>query len=374
MLYYDLKGDKLSCLGLGCMRLPNTGDYNEIDEVKTAEMVDYAIKNGVNYFDTAYIYHGGNSEKVMGKILKKYPRESYYLISKFPGFDLKYIDKVEEVFEDQLKKCDTEYFDYYLFHNVCEVNIEQYLDPKYRIYDYLVEQKKKGKIRRLAFSTHGTLETMKRFLDAYAKDMDFCQIQLNWLDWDLQDAKTKVELVKSYGLPIVVMEPLRGGSLCRLAPKYKQILTDLSPERSLAEWGFRYLQSIGGIAVILSGMSNFKQMAENIEIFKENKPLNDKELKALADISYEMTHKKTLPCTACRYCTEKCPKELDIPHLISLYNEHDYSDGGYIAQKDLEKIAEDKKPTACIGCRACEKACPQNIKISEVMKDFAMKL
>ena len=214
MIYRDFQDLKLSALGLGAMRLPVIdGDDAKVDEETAERMVDYAMANGVNYYDTAWGYHAGNSELVLGKALKKYPRENYYLADKFPGYDLANMDKVEEIFEEQLKRCGVEYFDFYLFHNVCEMNIDAYLDPKFGIYDYLIKQKQNGRIRHLGFSAHGDLDVMKRFLDAYGKDMEFCQIQLNYVDWTFQNAKAKVELIGEYNIPVWVMEPLRGGRL-----------------------------------------------------------------------------------------------------------------------------------------------------------------
>src|SRR5699024_749079 len=171
-------------------------------ESAAQEMVDYAMEHGVNYYDTAWGYHNGNSELVMGKALSKYPRDSYYLATKFPGYDLSNMDKVEEIFEKQLEKCGVEYFDFYLFHNVCEMNIDAYLNREYGIYEYLLKQKKEGRIRHLGFSAHGSVEVMKRFLEAYGKDMEFCQIQLNYLDWSFQDAKGKVELLNQHNIPV----------------------------------------------------------------------------------------------------------------------------------------------------------------------------
>ena len=187
-----------------------------IDEAAAKEMVDYAMARGVNYYDTAWGYHSGNSELVIGRALASYPREKYYLATKFPGYDLSNMDKVEEIFEKQLEKCGVGYFDFYLFHNVCEMNIDAYLDKKYGIFDYLVEQKRKGRIRHLGFSAHGSVEVMRRFLEAYGSEMEFCQIQLNYLDWNFQDAKGKAELLKEWKLPVWVMEPLRGGRLAKL--------------------------------------------------------------------------------------------------------------------------------------------------------------
>ncbi len=374
-MYYNNYGEiKLSALGMGCMRLPTNGGYENIDIDLTAEMVEYAMEKGVNYFDTAWGYHNGRSESVMGEILSKYPRDKYYLASKFPGYDLANMGKVEEIFEEQLKKCRTDHFDFYLFHNVCEMNIDAYLDPKYGIYDYLMEQKKNGRIKHLGFSTHANTETFKRFLDAYGDDMEFCQIQLNWLDWDFQDAKSKVEILNSLSIPIWVMEPVRGGKLCSLSPKYEAMLKKHSKERSAAEWAFRYLQTIPGVTVALSGMSNIEQLKENINTYAEEKSLNAAEMQTLADISSDITSKSALPCTACRYCTEKCPIELDIPRIIELYNEHVYTEGGFIAPMAMEAIDSGKRPNACLGCRACEAVCPQNIKISEMMSDFSERL
>lgn len=375
MLYRDFKDKKLSFLGMGCMRLPGDGYGNSfIDVEETEKMVEYAISKGVNYFDTAWGYHAGESEKVIGKILNKYPRESYYIATKFPGYDLSNMDKVEEIFEEQLNKTGMEYFDFYMFHNVCEVNIDEYLNPAHGIFDYLLKQKKNGRIRHLGFSAHGDLNVMKRFLSAYGKDMEFCQIQLNWLDWSFQNAKEKTELLKEWNIPVWVMEPLRGGKLASLKDEFETKLKNLRPDEKIPAWSFRFLQGMDDIKMVLSGMSNFEQMADNIETFHEMKPLNEDEEKALFDIANEMLKVKTLPCTACNYCTTHCPTELDIPKMISLYNEHCFSGGGFIPTMAVSALAEDKRPDACIGCQSCEAVCPQQIKISQMMSDFVQRL
>lgn len=374
MIYRNFQDIKLSNLGMGTMRLPiKDGKYNEIDEKATAEMIDYALKNGVNYFDTAWGYHDGMSEIAVGKALAKYPRESFCLATKFPGYDLSNMDKVEEIFEKQLEKCGVEYFDFYLFHNVCEMNIDAYLDPKYGIDRYLTEQKKNGRIRHLGFSVHGSYDVMKRFLDAYGDHIEFCQVQLNWLDWEFQEAKLKVELLNKLDIPVWVMEPLRGGKLANLAEEYESRLKELRPEEEIPAWSFRYLQGIKGVTVILSGMSNLEQVQKNIETFKTDKPLNEKESEILAGFADKMLN-SSLPCTSCRYCTSHCPQGLDIPRLIELYNEHSFTGGGFIAPMALSSIPQDKQPSACVGCRSCEAVCPQQIKISEAMKDFVAKL
>ena len=375
MIYKPFQDLKLSALGFGAMRLPTVnGNDPDIDEKAAAELVDYAMKNGVNYYDTAWGYHSGNSEIVMGKILKNYPREKFYLASKFPGYDLSNMTKVKEIFEKQLEKCQVEYFDFYLFHNVCEMNINEYLDPQYGIYDFLTEQKRNGRIKHLGFSAHGSYDVMKRFLDAYGKDMEFCQIQLNWLDWTFQGAKEKAELLKDYNIPVWVMEPVRGGKLAKLAERDEAALTALRPDEKIPAWAFRFIQSVPEVVVTLSGMSNFDQVKDNIKTFEEDKPLNEKEMAEILSIADKIAKKTSLPCTECRYCTSHCPQGLDIPELIKLYNEHCLTGGGFIAPMALMAVPDDKKPSSCVGCRSCEAVCPQQIKISEAMSDFTKKL
>ncbi len=376
MIYKAFQDLKLSALGLGCMRLPTLADdQDKVDKEALCELVDEAIRGGINYFDTAWIYHNGTSETVMGEVLAKYPRESFYLADKFPGYDVSNMGKVKEIFEKQLEKCGVDYFDFYLFHSVSESNIEEYLDPKFGTFEYLIEQKRNNRIRHLGFSTHGTVETMKRFLDAYGEHMEFCQIQLNWLDYKLQGAKEKVELLNSYGIPIWVMEPVRGGRLAQFDDESEAPLKVLRPEATAPEWAFRFLQSIEGVTVTLSGMSNLKQLRENIATFSEHKPLCDTEMSAILDVANKMmSQKNTLPCTACRYCTAHCPMELDIPRLIQHYNEYVYSGSGGRAVAAVGSLPNDKHPDACIACRCCEAVCPQNIKISEMMSSFSEKL
>lgn len=371
MIYKEFQNLKLSTLGLGTMRLPLKGETpDSIDEEETAKMFEYAIKKGINYFDTAWGYHNGKSEIVTGKILKNYPRESFYLATKFPGYDLSNMDKVEEIFEKQLEKCQVEYFDFYLFHNVNEKNIEAYLDEKYEISDYLLKQKENGRIKHLGFSCHGSLDVTKRFLEKYGEHMEFGQIQLNYLDYKFQDAKAKIQLLNEYNIPIWVMEPLRGGKLAKISKEHEAILKDLRPDETVPAWAFRFLQSINNVAVVLSGMSTMEQLRQNIETFEENKPLKNEEMKAILNVADEMLQGNTLPCTACAYCTEYCPKGLNIPHILSLYNEHTFTGGGFLAPMAISALPDDKKPSACVGCKSCEAVCPQKIKISEVMSNF----
>ena len=373
MVYKEFQDKKLSALGFGVMRLPVSDSIpgTPIDEEKTEEMVDFALRHGVNYFDTAYGYHDGTSEVVMGKVLGKYPRDSYYLATKFPGYDLSNMDKVDTIFEEQLGKCGMEYFDFYLLHNIYEKNIDPYLDPKYGIMDYLLKQKENGRIRHLGFSAHGRYDTMKRFLEAYGDKMEFCQIQLNYLDWKLQDAKAKVELLNEYHIPIWVMEPLRGGKLAELSAENEAKLHALRPEEAVPAWAFRFLQSIPGVTMVLSGMSNRDQLEKNIATFAEDRPLNEEEMTAILEAADSMLD--VLPCTACRYCVSHCPKGLDIPTLLSLYNETRFVNG-LITHMAVDALDEEKRPDACAGCHSCEAVCPQQLEIAGAMKDFVRKL
>ena len=379
MIYRDFQGIKLSGLGFGAMRLPViNGDDGNIDREQAKAMVDKAMASGINYYDTAWGYHHEQSEIVMGEALSSHPRDSFYIATKFPGYDLSNMPKVKEIFEKQLEKTGMEYFDFYLFHNVCEMNINQYLDPKFGIFDYLMEQKKNGRIKHLGFSCHGEMDVLKRFLDAYGEHMEFCQIQLNYLDWKFQDAKAKVDLLNEWKIPVWVMEPLRGGKLASLNPAYEEELKALRPDEEIPAWAFRFLQSIPGVTMVLSGMSNMEQLEKNLKTFEEDKPLSEKEMETLMQIVDKMMAQKSIPCTACHYCVSHCPQGLDIPYLISLYNEHllTVADGGmaFIAPMALMAMPEEKKPVSCLHCHSCEQVCPQQIKISDMMTDFVEKI
>lgn len=376
MIYNEFQGLKLSALGMGNMRLPVLDGFDyKIDVKQAKEMIAYCMDAGINYYDTAFGYHGGQSELVVGELLKAYNRNSFYLASKFPGYDLSNMPKVQEIFEEQLKKCQVEYFDFYLFHNVCEMNIDAYLDPKYGIYEYLMEQKKNGRIKHLGFSAHGDIDCMTRFLEAYGKDMEFGQIELNYFDYKFQDAKGKVELLKKWNIPVWVMEPVRGGQLATLSEEATSKLKAAREDEEVPAWAFRFLQAIEGVTMTLSGMSNMQQLRDNIATYAENKPLNEEEMKLILDIADEMIQKTTVPCTGCHYCVSKCPKKLDIPFLLKLYNEAMVAGSGdFIAPMALASVDADKQPECCLNCHACEKVCPQTIAIPEELKKFAKKM
>lgn len=370
MIYTTLDNKKISLLGFGAMRLPTSPD-GSIDEKKTFEMVDYAIKNGVNYFDTAWPYHNGESERTIGKALARYDRSKFYLADKYPGHQVSEKYDPSDIFEEQLKRCGVEYFDFYLLHNVYEKSINTYFDPRWGIIDYFKEQKRLGRIKHLGFSTHGDLSTIKEFLEKCDVEMEFCQIQLNYLDWTLQNAKEKYEFLREKGIPVIVMEPVRGGGLASLNDRSEKRLREVCPDASVASWSFRFLQKLPGIMTVLSGMSDFYQVEDNIKTFTDKKELSDNEFHMLLDIAE--TLKDSVPCTACRYCCDGCPMGLDIPRLIGIYNELRVSPVTNIAMR-IEWLPEDKKPSACISCGKCMQICPQKIDIPRELKNLTATL
>lgn len=368
MIYRDFKGEKISALGFGCMRFPLiNGEDKSIDKEKAAELIDKAYKNGVNYFDTAWGYHGGNSELVTGEILSRYDRKTFNLATKFPGYDVENFSRTEEIFNRQLEKCRVEYFDFYLLHCVTDGNIENYLTQGENTVNYLSQQKEKGRIRHLGFSAHAEIPTMRRFLEKYSGYMEFCQLQINYLDWTYQNAKEKVELCKEFGIPVWIMEPVRGGKLAKPGEKNEKLLHSARPDESTAAWAFRFCQGIPEVKVILSGMSDMIQVEDNLKTFAEEKPLSADEYAVLDTVAEDLL--TAIPCTACRYCTDRCPKGINIPLMLELYNKLKANNSSE-SKKRLSEIPADKMPSACIVCRNCEKVCPQQIKISEALAEF----
>lgn len=366
MIYNVFQDKQLSLLGFGTMRLP-VDETGTIDQQQVNEMTDYALAHGVNYFDTAYPYHESMSEIAIGKALARHPRESFYLADKFPGHQIADSYDPAAIFEEQLQKCGVEYFDFYLLHNVNELSIGTYLDPRWGILDYFKEQKRLGRIKHLGCSCHGRMPMMHEWLDAVGEDMEFCQIQLNYLDWTLQEAKEKYELITSHNIPVWVMEPVRGGKLANLNDNQTARLRELEPNLSTASWGFRFLQGLPNVKMVLSGMSNMEQMMDNVATFNHRNPLSESETALVLDIAEEL--KDAVPCTACRYCCEGCPMGLNIPMLIETYNDLRISKSINLSMR-LEALPANKLSSACIGCGKCAKVCPQNINIPQVMKNL----
>ena len=371
MYYNDFQDLKLSGLGMGNMRLPVLDDEkHSIDEETTARMLDYCLKNGINYFDTAWPYHDGNSEIVVGNILSNYPRDSFYLATKFPTFDKSYFTRYEEVFNKQLEKCKVDYFDFYLLHNVSGHNIEFFMDPELggKVIEYLLKQKEEGRIRHFGFSSHASSEEFVQFLDKYGERMEFCQIQLNWFDWEYQDAKFKVDELNKRGIPIWVMEPVRGGKLINYTAPYIDELKKVRPDDEITDWCFKFLRTVPGVTMILSGMSNEEQLHQNVATFENNDKLSEDEIKFLFGIKDKILESKLIPCTACRYCTDTCPQELDIPRMIEIYNDDVIAEYAFSTPNAIQRLGDGKHPEDCLQCHACESQCPQNIAIPDILE------
>ena len=380
MIYNNFDELKLSSLGLGAMRLPTVDGI--IDEAKARELIEYAYGNGINYFDTAYGYHSGASEAFLTSVLHQYPRESWYIASKMPGHMMQYkngkieglgymagetIESLAQIFEKQLERCKVDYFDFYLLHNICETAYDFYTDQELRVSEYLLEQKKLGRIRHLGISAHGRAETIDKFLST-TPGIEFVQLQLNYMDWTLQDAKKKYEVVTKHGLPIVVMEPVRGGMLASLSADADAMLKSSRPNDSTVSWAFRYLQSLPNVPVVLSGMTTMDQLKENIELFSKHDPTTEQDHMLFNKVVDTLLD--SVPCTACEYCLEACPQKLHISKLISIFNEMRF--GGSFATElfTLNAMNQEELPSACIECGECNKLCPQEIDVPAVLKDF----
>ena len=368
MIYKPFQDLQLSSLGFGTMRLPCLED-GSIDQAEVDRMVDLAMQNGINYFDTAYPYHGGKSEHSIGSSLSRYPRDSWYLADKFPGHqNVKGVRPMlpAEVFEDQLAKCGVDYFDFYLLHNVNENSMSYYCNPENHCLDYFLEQKAQGRIRHLGFSCHAGPEALQRFLDQYGDILEFCQIQLNYLDWSLQRAEEKCRILKNAGLPVWVMEPARGGKLTSFPPETEAKMRALRPDESIASWAFRWLQTIPQPTMVLSGMSCSAQMEDNIRTFSSLKPLSPDESSVLNEIVQMLMG--SIPCTACRYCCAGCPVQLDIPTLMSMTNDMLLGGPLFNTMMRYSALGDGKRADSCIGCGQCKEACPQKIDVPSEMQ------
>lgn len=362
------QGIPLPMLGMGSLRLPlEEGSKTRIDRPQAKRVLDCALANGINYIDTAYTYNQGDAERFLGEALAGRPRDSYYLTSKF------YVAAsrdIRAVFEEQLRRCRTEYFDFYLLHSLDENYIEPYMDPQLDYLGYLLEQKKAGRIRYLGFSSHAQTKTLARFLDWY-DGFDMAQIQCNYLDWNLLDAKGQYALLEKHGIPIWVMEPLKGGRLAELSPEALAVLREAAPGRSAAAWSFRFLMDLPQIQMVLGGMSSVEQVEENVRTFSETDALSQTEQEALKKAAGVFMEQLGVPCSACRYCCATCPAELDIPELIRCYNEYRVS-GETWKVTGLQKLA--KGPEQCLACGACTKRCPQKIDIPKVLAQYTALL
>jgi len=390
MLFKPFHNKKLSALGMGCMRFPAvSSDWGApIDDVKAREIIDHAVQNGVNYFDTSWFYHGGDSERFIGEALKQYPRDTWYLASKIAGMmmrkehgrwqlsgsnkDNRTFYDPKEIFEYQLNRCGVEHFDFFMLHNVSEGSYGTYTDTELAIIEVFLREQEKGRITHLGFSSHGRADTIEKFLGEtqtrYGNIFDFAMIQLNYLDWTLQKASDKYDVFTRNNIPVMVMEPLRGGGLTRLSEKATAPMRAAAPDATPASWAFRYLQQLENVAVVISGMSTMDQLRENLTIFDQHNPTTTAENAVLQEVLTNLVD--LIPCTDCRYCLDECPQKLNIPMLLTMYNEAGFEMGWFL-QAALRNLADAEKPTACTACGACVPYCPQNIDIPAALGKFA---
>lgn len=370
MYYNEFNGDEISRLGFGMMRLPMHED-GTIDYEAGQEMIDYALANGINYIDTAYKYHEGESENFVGEALSKHPRDSYYLADKMPSWLCRNLDDARAIFEDQLKKCRTDYFDYYLVHSITDDDWNVF--DELNILDYLKEEKKAGRIRHLGASFHCSADFLRKVLTEYGDLLEFVQLQLNYMDWELNHAKDVYEAAVEFDKPVIVMEPLRGGMLAKpLSEKACRILDDAGTGASYPSFAFRFVSEQKGVLITLSGMSELSQLKENIEIFS-GPAMNEAEKKAVREAEKVLQADILVPCTGCNYCYE-CPQEIKIPKIFKLYNEAASKGFHWIwgsLSDEYNKIQPNGKD--CIGCGNCESHCPQKINIIEKLKEIDKK-
>lgn len=363
MQYKEFKdGIHLSRLGMGVMRLPVVGqDDAVIDYKKAKEIIDLCMQSGINYYDTAYIYHGGKSEEFIGKALAGYPRESYYVADKF---NLQANADYQAQFSEQLERLCMDYIDFYLLHGIQDNFADSMLDCGC-IY-YFDRMKQQGKIRYLGFSFHGSPGRLMEIIKVYP--WDFVQIQLNYYDWYFGDAKELYEILTKAGIPVMVMEPVHGGLLANLTEKAGAKLRTAAPDQSLASWAMRWVMNLDNVQVILSGMSDITQVYDNIKTFHSQLPLTETEQERIKEAAWIQHSSIAVACTSCRYCCPNCPQELDIPLLLKAYNEAKV--GGAWRLGSLYTLPEEKKPSACIRCGSCTEHCPQGYHIPEYMEEM----
>lgn len=367
-------------MGFGLMRLPQTDkDKPEtINQEQVNKMTELFLEKGYTYFDTAYPYHNGKSEIALKEALKNHHRESYIVADKLPIFAITKEEEVEPIFKEQLERCGVEYFDYYLLHNISPFSEAGYIDVD--SYKFLKQQKDAGKIKKLGFSSHGDAKYIEKYLQKYP-DMDFIQLQINYLDWESQTIESKkcYEVAKKHDLEVIVMEPLKGGFLANIPEDANDLIKKFNPTLTPVELALRFVANLDNVFMVLCGVSSYKQMEENIEIFENMQPLSKEELDLIKQVSELINSKIIVPCTKCNYCINECPVNINIPYVFDLYNSEKLlnEDGFTTYQVTYINYMKNKKngpASACIDCGKCVEKCPQQINIPQVMKDVVESL
>lgn len=353
-------GIETSLLGFGCMRFPVTAE-GKINEPEAEKMLDKAISAGVNYFDTAYPYHGGESELFVGKAMKKYDRSSFFLATKLPLWMVNSLEDAKRVFQEQLNKLQTDYIDFYLLHGLGKNRFDDMV--KLGVVDWMEELKAQGKIRYMGFSFHDRYESFEYIINY--RDWDFCQIQLNYMDAEEQAGLRGYQLAEKKGVPLVIMEPVKGGSLAAFAGDITDRFRSLDPEASIASFALRWVGSLPGVKVILSGMSSMEQVEDNLKTFEEFRPLSEKETQGINDIVALIRSRVKNGCTGCRYCMP-CPAGVDIPGNFRVWNTYHMYQNYNVVKRNWEMdMGESKQAKCCVKCGKCEAACPQKLSIRQ---------
>ncbi|MBR3548487.1 MAG: aldo/keto reductase [Treponema sp.] len=361
---------KIPKLGFGLMRLPEKDGSIDIERVKS--MVDKYMNAGMNYFDTAYIYHGGHSEEAAREALvKRYPREDFMLATKLPIWEVKEQGDVERIFNDQLKKSGVDYFDFYLLHSIEEANYDSY--EKYDCFNWGLKKKDGGFIKHFGFSFHGSPELLEKVLDRHP-EMEFVQIQLNYLDRTnpVVQSQRLYDILHKRNTPMIIMEPVRGGMLAKMQPEIEAKFKSVRPNDSVASWALRYVGSLEGVVTILSGMSSEEQMDDNIRTFTNFEALTPGELKVIDEVTEEILRIPQIGCTACKYCTDGCPMKISIPDVFRTVNTlRRYPDDWRAKNFYSGLVNRSGKASDCVACGQCESVCPQHLSIIELLKEAA---
>ncbi len=367
----DHFGKETPKLGFGLMRLPKKGLRTDIEQVK--KMVDLFMEAGFTYFDTAFVY-GTSEQDIKKALVDRYPRDSYTLATKLNAFMMCHDEKsAKEQFYKSLERTGAGYFDYYLLHALMDLNYKKY--DKYHIWDFVKEQKEKGLIKNFGFSFHAGPELLDKLLTEHP-EVDFIQLQLNYADWNdpTVNSRLNYEMARKHGKSIVVMEPVKGGKLADPPKEVKKLFSAYAPDMSPASWAIRFVASLDGIITVLSGMSNIAQMEDNLSYMKNFKPLNEEEQKIIREAQKILRRSAEIPCTACHYCTDGCPKQIPIPDIFAAANLQLGNGQTAQAKERYSAITEGHRASDCIGCKQCENACPQHLKITEFLKQCAEML